>query len=71
MTLTPLQTERLLIEDYRFTQLGFSMLLTRLKTFYAKNPSEESLHTAMVEINTFIHKFKGIMKNDYTIITNL
>jgi hypothetical protein len=71
MSITPLQTKKLLLEDHSFSQLGFSMLLTRLKGLYAQDPSEESLHNSMNEINTFLGKFKGIMKNDCAIISNL
>jgi len=47
------------------------MLLTRLKGLYAKDDSTEALHTATTEINLFLDKFKGIMKNDCVTITNL
>ena len=71
MSITPPQTKKLLLEDRSFSQLGFSMLLTRLKGLYAQDPSEESLHNSMIEINMFLGKFKGIMKNDCEIISKL
>ncbi|MCL2499670.1 MAG: hypothetical protein FWE90_04945 [Defluviitaleaceae bacterium] len=71
MHVTHSQTERLLRENHTFSQLGFSMLLTRLKGLYAKDDSTEALHTATTEINLFLDKFKGIMKNDCVTITNL
>ena len=71
MQVTAQQTERLLKGDHSFSQLGFSMLLTRLKSSYADDPSENSLDIAMSEINTFLDKFKGIMKKDCEIISSL
>ena len=71
MNVTTKQVERLLVEDYNFSQLGFSMMLTRLKGVYAGDPSQEILETAAKEINTFLGKFKGIMKNDLAIISEI
>jgi uncharacterized protein YutD len=71
MKITPRQTDILLRGNYSFSLLGFSMLLTRLKGLYANDPSQETLHSAMSEINTFLDKFKGLMKNDYTTISQL
>jgi hypothetical protein len=71
MNITPLQAKKLLLEDHSFSQLGFSMLLTRLKGLYTQDPSEEALHNSMTEINMFLGKFKGIMKNDCVIISRL
>ena len=71
MQITCEQTQQLLEGDYSFSVLGFSMLLTRLKGLYAKSPSKNAIDHAMSEINMFIDKYKGIMKNDFTIITNL
>jgi len=71
MNITSGQVERLLLEDYNFSQLGFSMMLTRLKGVYAGDPSKEVLENAAKEINTFIGKFKGIMKNDLAIISEI
>jgi len=71
MNITPKQVEKLLLEDHSFSQLGFSMMLTRLKGIYANDPSQEVLEGAAKEINAFLEKFKGIMKNDLTIISEL
>lgn len=71
MKVTPQQTEKLLQGNHTFSQLGFSMMLTRLKGMYAKDPSAAVLKTAMNEINTFIDKFKVIMANDFAIISKL
>ena len=71
MQINTQQTEKLLSGNHSFSQMGFSMLLTRLKSSYAKDSSEESLKTAMSEINTFLDKFKGIMKKDCEVISKL
>jgi hypothetical protein len=69
MKLTPQQADKLLRGDHKFAQLSFSMMLTRLKTKYSKDPS--SLYAATAEINAFLEKFRGIMGNDMAIITRL
>ena len=71
MNVTSVQVERLLLEDYNFSQLGFSMMLTRLKGVYADDPSQEVLENAAKEINVFLGKFKGIMRNDLVIISGI
>lgn len=71
MNITPQQTEKLLKGNQSFSQLGFSMLLTRLKIMYASNPSQATLLTCTNEINTFLVKFKSIMGNDYSVIAKL
>ena len=65
------QTEKLLKEKHSFSQLGFSMLLMRLKAVYVKEPSESTLQTCMNEINTFLQKFAAVMSKDLEVIKNL
>ena len=65
------QTEKILKTNQPFSQLGFSLMLTRLKSMYARDPSESTLQTCMNEINVFLSKFAGIMGADYAIITNM
>jgi hypothetical protein len=71
MKITHTQAERLLLEDHSFSQLGFSMMLTRLKGIYHNDPSHQALEHAVQEINVFLEKFKGIMKNDLMKISEL
>jgi len=71
MKITPQQTQKLLSENQSFSQLGFSMMLTRLKSMYAKDPSQAFLEKSTGEINTFLDKFKSIMASDYDIILKL
>jgi len=71
MKVTANQTEKLLRSSQKFSQLGFSMLLTRLKSKYASEPSDDLLQTSTAEINAFLEKFKAIMGSDYNLITKL
>jgi len=71
MKVSTQQTEKLLKGSQAFSQLGFSMLLTRLKKNYANDSSLESLQKCTAEINTFLDKFKAIMSKDYAIIEKL
>ena len=68
MKVTPHQTEKLLNGNYAFKQLGFSMMITRLKMLYSKNPTKDMLDKAMNDINEFLVKFAGIMESDYKLI---
>ena len=71
MTITPQQTEKLLRGNYSFSQLGFSMMVTRLKSVYSKDPSPTVLDKSASEINTFFDKFKSVLANDFAIIAKL
>ena len=71
MNVTPAQAEKLLTSSLSFKQLGFSMMLTRQKNLYAKDPSQETLLHCTAEINAFLSKFKAVMSADYSIISNL
>ena len=71
MKITPQLTEKILRGNQSFSQFGFSMLITRLKKLYAKDPSESTLQACTSEINKFLDKFKMIMADDYVIITKL
>lgn len=69
MKITLQQTEKLLKGNQSFSQLGFSMLITRLKTSYAKTPSPTTVQDCMTQINAFLEKFQSIMDADYAAIT--
>ena len=71
MKVTPQQTEKLLKGNQTFKQFGFSMMLTRHKALYAKDPSQITLQNCTAEINDFLTKFQGIMSSDYAIISKL
>ena len=71
MTVTIEQTEKILKGDQAFSQLGFSMMIARLKRAYANDPSPATLQNCTDEMNTFLGKFKNAMSNDYLIIAKL
>lgn len=71
MKITPHQAEKIFKGNPTFSQLGFSMMITRLKTNYNKNPSPAAVHSFTEEINEFLAKFQPIMNKDYEIIKQL
>ena len=71
MTVSQQQAERLLNGSFTFKQLGFSMLITRLKMLYLKDSSPSSLQTCTKEINIFLEKFKSIMSEDINVIAKI
>ena len=71
MNITLQQVEKILKGDLAFSQLAFSMMLTRLKTKYARNPSQATLESCADEINFFLEKFNRTMGHDYEVIKNL
>jgi len=65
---------RILLSDgvpRKFTQLGFSLLITRLKGLYKADPSPDALERCTQEINAFLQKFEVIMQQDITILAKL
>jgi len=71
MQLSPQQAEKLLKGNYTFSLWSLSMLITRLKGVYAKDPTLGALDNCTVELNAFIKKFSKIMGNDYSLIEKL
>jgi len=71
MKVTPQQAEKLLKGNYTFTLWSFSMLLTRLKSVYAKDPSSITIQNVTKELNIFIEKFSKVMASDYAVISKL
>ena len=71
MKVTVDQTEKLLRGSQPFSQLGFNMMLTRLRKQYSRDPSQSVVQNSMGEINQFLEKFVAIMGADYAIITKL
>ena len=65
------QTQKLVNGNQSFTQLGFNMMLTRLRSMYRKDPSTDTLQLCMNEVNVFMDKFAVIMGSDYELITKL
>jgi len=71
MRITTQQAEKLLKGSHAFSQLGFSMMLARLKTKYAKDSTPAMLNEISADINDFLSKFAPIMQEDYKIIEAL
>jgi len=71
MNVTIQQTEKILRGQYNFTQLGFSMLVTRLKILYAKAPAPSTIEKCAGEINTFLSRYHTVMATDLANINNL
>jgi len=71
MTVTIQQTEQILHGQYKFSQLAFSMLVTRLKTLYAKAPTPSTVEKCAEEINAFLGRYHKTMVSDAATIKNL
>ena len=71
MNITPDQTKKLLTGNLTFSQLGFSMLVTRLKGVYAKDSSPAVLQNCVNEINAFLQKYASIAGSDMSVISKL
>ena len=71
MNVTSAQMKKALTGNYNYSQLGFSMMITRLKGVYLNEPSPETLAMCVDEINTFLKKFSSIMAADYAIVSKL
>ena len=65
------QAEMAMNGNHSFRQLGFSMLLWRLKRMYGQEPTLDTLKRCTEEINVFLEKYKNIMSADYAIISDL
>jgi len=71
MQITSQQTEKLLKGKQAFSQFGFSMMVTRMRTLYEKTPSQSTVTSCVAEINTFLTKFERIMADDFAKIQSL
>jgi len=71
MEVTTEQAVKVLSSNQKYSQLGFSMMLTRLKSRYSSDPSPATLEFCTTEINAFLSKFTAIMGSDYAAMTNL
>ena len=71
MTVTPAQTQKILQGNHKFSQLGFSLLVTRLKGIYSKDPSQAVLENCTNELNVYFEKYKAILTADLSLISQL
>ena len=65
MKVSTIEAEKLLRGNQIFEQLGFSMLLARLKKLYLQDGTNSSLQQCADEINAFLDKFMAIMGADF------
>ena len=65
------QVEKVLTGNHTFSQLGFSMLMWRLKRAYDQSSTPEILSKCTSEINDFLVKYEKIMAADYAVISKL
>jgi len=71
MNITSAQMQKALTSNNNYSQLGFSMMITRFKKNYERDPSNETLQKCTDEANAFIEKYKAIMAQDFEIISKL
>ena len=71
MNITPQQAEKVLKGELTFSQLGFSMMIARLRKDYARNPSAATLQNCAEEMSLFLGKFNKTMNNDVQAISKL
>lgn len=71
MNITPEQLHKILTGNYAFSQLGFSMLITRLKGIYDDDPSPYVLRSCTREVNSYLNRYSNIMGMDCSVISNL
>jgi len=66
-----MKAKKILTGNYAFTQLGFSLMVTRLKGVYKRDSSELTLQKCTNEMNQFFVKFKDIMASDFAAISKI
>ena len=73
MNLSESQVKKLLLYtgNVPITQIGLSLLITRLSRKYQNEPSLHVLKDSTNELNTFINKFSSIMVSSYDWIVSL
>jgi len=71
MQITEAQAMKILSSPPKFTQLGLSMMVTRLANQYKKNPEPEMLVFATKEINKFLNAFGSLLYADYDTMTKI
>jgi len=63
--------KKILTGNQKFRQLGFSMMVTRMRGAYSKSPSASVLQSCTAEINAFFDKYGATMKDDFAIVEKL
>lgn len=68
---TSIQMQKLLTGSHAFSMLAFSLLITRLKGTYKKEPTPENLQFCINEMNIFLHKYSSLMTEDLTALARI
>jgi len=71
MDITSAQVQKILTGDYRFKQLAFSMMVTRLRLLYRQDQSPIVLQVCEKEIMSFLRQYAPIMPADVAIISKI
>jgi len=58
-------------ENHQFSQLGLSLLVTRLKREFSKEPSDTLLQRSTQEINGFLKKYEKVLGKDHSLLSTL
>jgi hypothetical protein len=73
MSLSSVQVKRLLETNkpVKFKQLSLSLMYTRLKSMYQKNPTEATVSACMKQFNDLFAKTGASMADDYKLVTSI
>ncbi|MDR0947056.1 MAG: hypothetical protein LBM87_04865 [Ruminococcus sp.] len=73
MSLNSGQVKKLLETNkpLKFKQLALSLMYTRLKNMYQKDPSASTVDACMKQLNDLFAKFGGSMNEDYKLATSI
>lgn len=71
LTLSQEQVKKVLTynKPMQISQLGLSLIITRLKGMYSNKPAEIAKYTA--DINNFLAKYEMILKKDYEYLVGI
>ncbi len=71
MTVSEEQVEKILTTNISLSQMGFSLMVTRLKNIYKNNPTVENLKLCTNEINALLSKYQSVLRKDFETISKL
>jgi hypothetical protein len=57
--------------EYNAANLGMGLLLTRVKSNFQRNPTDEALKEYVAEIAAFIRKYERVLTQDLNAIAKL
>jgi hypothetical protein len=73
MELSSAQVKKLLetSKPIKFKQLSLSLMYTRLKSMYQKNPTPTTISTCTSQLNDLLKKFGTSISDDYKLATSI